>query len=170
MARILCDWNPMSTLDTCCESLFCVLCLFGSCSVRVVLFKYVCTTSFWSNSFLVSTFIVLQIPISRNISLFRRHWFKDSKDVPQFHISIFYVFLWKSAFVHYIGRQVFLVASALSVAFLPSFRHISLWAASGFSWRLCVSWVALLSLHCFCCMQRKIHFRGIGLTLLAWHL
>ena len=36
MARILCDWNPMSTLDTCCESVFCVLCLFGSCSVGVV--------------------------------------------------------------------------------------------------------------------------------------
>ena len=62
-----CDWNPMWTLDTCCESVFYVLCLFGSCSVRVV--------------FLPSGFYLQP-------------------------------------------RQVFLVASARRMAFLPSLCHM----------------------------------------------
>ena len=70
--------------------------------------------------------------------------------------------MWKSAFVHYIGKQVFLVASALSVAFLPSFRHISLWAAAGLSWRLCVSWVALLHCIAFVASGRQPKIVGVA--------
>ena len=58
--------------------------------------------------------------------------------------------------------QVFLVASALSVAFLPSFRHISLWAAADLSWTLCVPWVALLHCIVFVASGRQPKIVGVA--------
>ena len=78
---------------------------------------------FWRNRNLTCNFRIEGFETCILLLLFR---------MPLVHWTIWFIFIIflcfylqrrQSAFVHYIQRQVFLVASARSVAFLPIFRH-----------------------------------------------